>query len=74
MSSLFYIIRKQFKNVFRGLAQKPLALIGYILIGIMLVGFVVIAFIMPSGLVRSSSSEIFSAGITGLFLYLCTWG
>ncbi|NLM10065.1 MAG: ABC transporter permease [Clostridiaceae bacterium] len=68
MSSLFYIIRKQFKNVFRGLAQKPLALIGYILIGIMLVGFVVIAFIMPSGLVRSSSSEIFSAGITGFIL------
>jgi len=68
MSALLYVIRKQLKNIIRGLARKPLALIGYIIIGMMMVGFLVIAIIMPSGTVRNVDSEIFSAGITGLML------
>lgn len=68
MSSLFYIMRKQLKNIIRGLAQKPIALIGYILIGIMFVSFFVFAFVMPSGSIRNVSSEIFSAGINGFIL------
>jgi len=68
MSSLFYILRKQLKNIIRGLAHKPLALIGYIFIGIMLVGFVIVTLIMPSGSIRNIGSEVFSAGITGFIL------
>jgi len=68
MNAMFYLIRKQLKNIIRGLARKPLALIGYILIGIFLVGFLVIALIMPSGAVRVISNEIFSAAVTGFIL------
>lgn len=68
MSSLLYILRKQLKNIIRGLAHRPLALIGYVLIGIMLVGFVAIALIMPSGSLRTVDSSIFSAAVTGFFL------
>lgn len=68
MSALFYIIRKQLKNIIRGLTQKPLALIGYILIGLMLVGSLVIVLIMPSGTVRHGNNELFSAIFTGLII------
>jgi len=68
MSSLFFLMRKQLKNIIRDLAHKPLALIGYIFIGIFLVAFIIIAFIMPSGSVRNVGSDVFSAGITGLIL------
>ncbi len=68
MSALLYIIRKQLKNIVRGLSQKPLALIGYILIGLMLVGTLVIILITPSGAVRHGSNELFSAIFTGLLI------
>ena len=68
MSALFYIIRKQLKNIIRGLTQKPLALIGYILIGLMLAGSLVIVLIMPSGTVRHGNNELFSAIFTGLII------
>lgn len=74
MSTLLFIIRKQLKNIIRGLAKKPIALIGYIIVGILLVGFIVIAFAMPSGTVRSISSEMFSAGITSLILIALYFG
>ena len=73
MSSLFYVIRKQFMNIFRGLAQKPLALVGYILIGVMMVFVAVVTLIMPSGLVRKVDNEIFRAGVAAtacIALYL----
>ena len=66
MSSLFYIIRKQLKNIIRDLSKKPLALIGYIFIGILMVGFLIIVLIMPSGSIRSASNEIFVAILTAL--------
>lgn len=68
MNALLYIIRKQLKNIIRGLAQKPLALIGYILIGLMLVGSLLIVLIMPSGAVRHGNNELFSAIFTGLII------
>lgn len=68
MSSLLFILRKQLKNVIRGLTHKPLALIGYILIGIMLVGFLVLVLTMPSGTVRHGSNELFSAIFTALIV------
>jgi hypothetical protein len=68
MSALLYIIRKQLKNVIRGLARKPLALIGYILIGLMLAGSVVMVLIMPSGTVHHGENELFSAIFTGLII------
>lgn len=68
MSALLYIIRKQLKNIIRGLSQKPLALIGYILIGLMLVGTLLIVLIIPSGAVRHGSNELFGAIFTGLLI------
>jgi len=68
MSPLFYLIRKQLKNIIRGLANKPLALIGYILIGIMMVGFLVLVLVMPSGAVRHGSNELFKAIFTALII------
>jgi hypothetical protein len=68
MSPLFYIIRKQLKNIIRGLASKPLALIGYILIGIIMVGFIVLVLVMPSGSVRHGSNELFKAIFTALII------
>lgn len=66
MNALLFILRRQLKNIIRGLAQKPLALIGYILIGILMLGSVVVVLIMPSGAVNNGSDELFSAGLTGL--------
>lgn len=74
MSSLFFILRKQFKNIFRGLAYKPLALIGYIVIAMMLVGFIVLSLVMPSGSVRSVGNEIFSAGVNAFVLIALYFG
>lgn len=68
MSALLYIIRKQLKNIIRGLAHKPLALIGYVLIGMMLAGSLVIVLIMPSGSVRHGNNELFAAIFTGLII------
>ncbi len=68
MNSMFFIIRKQLKNIIRGLAYKPLALIGYIIIGMMLACFIVIALIMPSGTVRNINGDLFSAAVTGFNL------
>jgi hypothetical protein len=59
-------MRKQLKNIIRGLAQKPLALIGYCLIGLLLAGSLVTVLIMPSGTVRHGSNEMFSAIFTCL--------
>ncbi len=64
MSPLFYVIRRHLKNIIRGLAQKPLALIGYILIGILMLGSIIVVLIMPSGSVRHGSNESFSAIFT----------
>ncbi|MDD4296906.1 MAG: putative ABC exporter domain-containing protein, partial [Ruminiclostridium sp.] len=66
MNSLFYLIRKQLKNIIRGLASKPLALVGYIFIGIMLLGSMIAVLFMPSGIIRHGSNELFSAIFTGL--------
>ncbi|MBP7175020.1 MAG: putative ABC exporter domain-containing protein [Thermoclostridium sp.] len=68
MSALLYIIRKQLKNVIRGLAQKPLALIGYILIGMLMMFSLVIVLIMPSGTVHNGDNQLFSAIFTGLIV------
>ena len=68
MSTLFFIIRTQLKNIIRGLARKPLALIGYILIGIIMVGLIVVVLIMPSGAVRHGSNELFKAIFTALVI------
>ncbi len=68
MSALLYIIRKQLKNIIRGLAHKPLALIGYILIGMLMVGSLVVVLIMPSGSVRHGDNALFSAIFTGLII------
>jgi hypothetical protein len=68
MSPLFYIIRKQLKNIIRGLGRKPLALIGYILIGILMVGFILFALVMPSGSLRHGSNELFKAIFTALII------
>lgn len=68
MSALMFIIRKQLKNIIRGLGRKPLALIGYILIGLMLVGTLVLVLFMPSGSVNRGSNELFSAIFTGLLV------
>lgn len=68
MSALLYIIRKQIKNIIRGLARKPLALIGYILIGMMLMGSLVMVLLMPSGTVRHGDNALFSAIFTGLII------
>lgn len=68
MSSMFFLMRKQLKNIIRGLASKPLALIGYIFIGIMLMGSVIAVLFMPSGIVRQGSNEMFTAIFTGLIV------
>lgn len=68
MSSLFFIIRRQLKNIIRGLAHKPLALIGYILAGLFMIGLFVLVLIMPAGIVRHGSNELFSAIFTGLVI------
>ncbi|NLO39003.1 MAG: ABC transporter permease, partial [Ruminiclostridium sp.] len=68
MSALLYIIRKQLKNVIRGLTQKPLALIGYILIGMLMLFSLVMVLIMPSGAVRHGDNQVFSAIFTGLIV------
>ncbi len=68
MSALLYIIRKQLKNVIRGLTKKPLALIGYILIGMLMMFSLVIVLIMPSGAVRHGDNQVFSAIFTGLIV------
>lgn len=66
MNSLFYLMRKQLKNIICGLASKPLALIGYIFIGIMILGSMIAVLFMPSGTIRHGSNELFSAIFTGL--------
>lgn len=71
MSPLFYIIRKQLKNIIRGLASKPLALIGYIFIGIILIGTIIFILIMPSAVVNHGSNELFKAIFTLLFVSVC---
>lgn len=66
MNALFFIIRRQLKNIVRNLANKPLALVGYIFIGIMITGALIAALFMPSGNVRHGPNELFSAIFTGL--------
>ncbi|GAA0182437.1 putative ABC exporter domain-containing protein [Clostridium sediminicola] len=68
MSSLFYIMRKSFKNHLLDLKKKPLALIGYILGAAFFIGMIVISFIMPSNLVSKASPEIFGMIVTGLLV------
>jgi len=70
MGPLLYLIRKQLKNIIRGLASKPLALIGYIFLGMMMVGFIVLVLFMPSGSVRHGSNELFKAIFTALITVL----
>ena len=74
MSAFVFILRKQLKNIIRGLAKKPLALIGYILIGALMLGFLVVVMIMPSGLIQSLPSDILVSIITLLLLIAMYFG
>jgi len=74
MGPLFFLIRRQLKNIIRGLASKPLALIGYILIGIIMVGFILLVIVMPSGAVRHGSNELFKAILTALIVLFVYFG
>lgn len=64
MSPLFFLIRKTLKNYIKGIAKKPVTLIGYILVALFIIAMVATAFLMPSSLVRSASPALF----TGIML------
>ena len=70
MSSLFFLIRKMLKNIIKAAFRKPIVLIGYIFIILFFGAAIFGTFMMPSGLVRSSSPELFRGIMVLVFTVL----
>ncbi|NLW03193.1 MAG: ABC transporter permease [Clostridiaceae bacterium] len=69
MRALLFLIRKNLKNIIKLAFKRPMALIGYIIALIFLVLMIVAAFAMPSGLVRTSSPELFRGIVMLVFAF-----
>lgn len=70
MRALLFLIRKNLKNIIKSAFKKPLVLIGYIFALVFVIGMIVAAFTMPSGLVRTSSPELFKGIMMLVFAFL----
>jgi len=70
MKALMFILRRTFKNLFKGVLKKPALLIGYIFIILFIVFMLVASFAMPSGFIRSGSPEFFTGIMSLVFMFM----
>lgn len=70
MKALMFIIRRTFKNLFKGVLKKPSLLIGYIFIILFIALMLVASFAMPAGLIRSGSPEFFTGIMSLVFMFM----
>ena len=70
MSPMLFIMRKTLKNLIKGVFKKPILFIGYLFIALFVVTMLIASFAMPSGLIRSGSSDLYIGIITIVFLFM----